>query len=109
MNIQAMPLAATIWCGLQEGNHCHHIYEAQGLLQTYCDSHKIGVTMTPTWFVYPGESEPGIAIGLISSPRHPISFIQLEEHAKALAQLLKEGLKQERVYVTLPDQTIVIE
>ncbi len=67
------------------------------------------VTVTPTKFIYRKGSEPGAIIGLIQYPR----FLRMECKIKALAigltQILIDELKQERMSIVFPDETLMLE
>lgn len=66
------------------------------------------ITITPTEFYYKGGSERGIIVGLINYPRFPESPEQIKERALSLAVKLKDGLKQNRVSVMFPDETVML-
>ncbi len=98
---------ADIYCGLREGytGGTHTVREAEELCGAYCDSVGLGVSVTPTRFVYRYGSEPGVIVGLINYPRFPSDPVRIRGHARALAQRLKDAFRQERVTIVFPDDT----
>lgn len=101
---------ANIYCGLKSGyggviaspDLSVHI------CREYCDQVGLGVTVTPTKFVYTSGEEPGVIVGLINYPRFPKEPAEVKRLALELAFLLKEKLGQERVSVVMPDETVMI-
>lgn len=110
MQYQVQSYTATIFCGLRPGYNGSPfpLVAAENIVRNYCDTNDIGVTFTPTTFIYKGGDEPGIIVGLVNYPRNPKPAVQIERHAKALARALKDGLGQERVSIVFPDQTVMI-
>lgn len=102
---------ATICCGLTEGyggeTHLHS--EARTIVRAYCDQFELGVTFTPTEFLYKGGNEPGVMVGLISYPRFPRDRGEVRRLAERLAARLGVAFKQERVSVIMPDVTVTLE
>jgi hypothetical protein len=78
------------------------------ICQEYCNKVKLGLTITPTKFIYVDGNENGAIIGLINYPRFPSTPPQIRVHAITLAEKLKEQLKQNRVSIVFPDQTIML-
>ena len=101
---------ATIYCGLQEGytGPIHSIDEVYTICQRYVDKVKWCVTVTPTTFIYTRGKESGVIVGIIQYPRFPLSIKQIRGRALTLASRLKDQLRQERVSIVYPDQTVVI-
>lgn len=77
--------------------------------QEYVDEISWCVTVTPTKFIYKGGHEPGVIIGVINYPRFPNSHSFLREHITRLAKRLLAELKQFRVSVVFPEETIMLE
>ncbi len=102
---------ATICCGLQRGYDgvIMNLSFAEEVIRSYVDREKLGVTLTPTMFLYPGGSEPGFCVGLINYPRYPSAFCDIRSHAMKIGKLLLEQLGQERLTVILADCSIMLE
>lgn len=100
-----------IWCGLKEGYDgiTHTIEEVEGICQKYVDTEKNCVTVTPTTFIYVNGKEPGFVIGFISYPRFPMDQIQILNEAIKLANILLNELKQNRLTITTPQESIMFE
>lgn len=103
---------ANIYCSLSPGYggmarpFC--IEDAIELARKYCDKFKVGCTVTPTTFVYPGGEEMGFIVGMVNYPRFPSTPEQIRDHATNLAMILKEQLGQERVSIVCPDMTVLL-
>lgn len=82
--------------------------EALAICQRYCDDVGLCVSVTRTRFVYTKGSEPGVAVGLINYPRFPVPVATIKALALELAGLLREGLRQLRVSVVFPDETVML-
>ena len=76
--------------------------------QDYVDSVGLCVTVTRTEYVYTKGIEDGIIVGLINYPRFPSTYDKIRKHALKLARLLKKKLKQKRVSIEFPDETIML-
>lgn len=100
-----------IWCGLRSGykGSVHPVQAALDICQSYVDTTKWCVTVTPTTFVYVGDSEPGVVIGMVNYPRFPSNPMEITDRAVDLAKALMTGLGQYRVSVTTPMTTIMLE
>lgn len=102
---------ANIYLGLQHGysGELSSIDEVREWVQNYCNEQKLGVTFTPTEFIYVDGREPGVVIGLINYPRFP----QTKEVIKYMAMIIAQGLMrlchQERVSVVFSDETVMFE
>ena len=111
MNTVSVPtFTATIYVGTYDkalGLH-QHTEEINKMCQEYVDKVGLCVTVTKTDFCYTDGHEGGAAIGLINYPRFPMEPNQIRKHALALAEILKEGMRQERVSVVFPNETIMI-
>ena len=68
-----------------------------------------GLTVTPTTFIYKGGREIGAIVGIINYPRFPLKVKDLKLRIMVLARLLLIKLKQQRLSVVFPDQTILVE
>lgn len=70
------------------------IGQAKQVCREYCKKVGLCVTVTPTDFIYTGGEEAGFVIGLINYPRFPATPEIIEEHAVALANVLRVRLCQ---------------
>jgi len=102
---------ANIYCGLREGYNgkIHTVQEAIRICSDYCNKVKLGVTVTPTNFVYVDGDEPGVIIGLINYPRFPSNEWSTRANAYELTKILLKKFKQERMTIVFPDITEMIE
>lgn len=102
---------ANIYLGLQHGysGEFSTVEEVRAWLQNYCNEQKLGVTLTPTEFIYVDGGEPGVIVGLINYPRFPKSVETIKYMALIIAQGLMRLCHQERVSVVFSDETIMVE
>ena len=102
---------AKIFCGLRKGytEEIFSIEKIYEVCQEYCDQVGWCVTVTPTRFIYKNGYEPGAIVGIISYPRFPISKEDLRNRTVCLATKLLKELKQLRISVVFPEDTIMIE
>jgi len=102
---------ANIYLGLQHGYSGGYssVEEVRAWLQNYCNKVKLGVTLTPTEFIYVDGGEPGIIIGLIKYPRFPKWTSEIKEEAIKIAQGLMKLCHQERISIVFSDETIMLE
>lgn len=102
---------ATIYMGLRAGygDTVYPSRAAYNWLAKYCSFGGICVTFTPTTFIYKGGEDPGIIIGLINYPRFPEEIRELKEKAKEIAYKLGGELRQNRVSIVFPDETVMVE
>ena len=100
-----------IYCGLRENytGPLHTIAEVEDLVQKYVDVVGLGVTVTPTTFVYRDGREPGVIVGFINYPRFPSSPAAIHRHAMMIGHILRDSLKQLRVTLVSTDGTIMLE
>lgn len=100
----------TIWIGFQQGydGHIHTFEEVVNICRWYCDKVGLGLTVTPTTFVYTGGQEDGARIGLINYPRFPKHGIEIENQALELADILMNDLGQIRCSIVGPQETIML-
>jgi len=100
-----------IWVGLREGytDFIHDMDSVRAVIDNYIEANSTCVTITPTEFRYYKGFEPGVIIGLIQYPRFPKKESQILEQAKDIAILLKETFKQNRISITTPKYTYMIE
>lgn len=100
-----------IFCGLREGYgiKTHQIEDVERVLQKYVDEKKECVTLTPTQFIYTKGDEPGVIIGLITYPRFPRTKEEIRERAIEIAKILMVTFKQQRITITTPAESIMIE
>ncbi len=64
------------------------------VIQEYCNSVGLCVTVTDTDFIYTGGSEIGVRIGLRQYPRYPQSETAIMAHAQRLGWLCAKAAKQ---------------
>jgi hypothetical protein len=97
--------------GLQEGydGTTYHVKDAIRVVRMYCDKVGLGVTVTPTYFVYTDGDEPGCIVGLINYPRFPKHVDEIEKHALALANLLMTRFSQQRCTIETPSKSFLLE
>lgn len=106
--------SATIYVGFREGRSdvddatiCT-IEDARKICQGYCDVQGLCVTLTPTEFIYTNGSEPGVIVGLINYPRFPKPHELIKATALELAERLRVHLRQFRVTVVMPGETVML-
>ncbi len=73
----------------------------------YCEV-GLCVTVTETRYVYTGDEDFGLIIGLINYPRFPKTPEEIWAHAEALAALLRLRLGQQSYTIQGPDKTVWI-
>ncbi len=99
-----------IWIGLRK-KYSRKVY-SMDRVRKICDEwvNEIGdcVTITPTEFRYLNGNEPGVIIGYIQYPRFPRSADEIDERAIELAERLMLKLKQNRVTITTPRDSIML-
>ena len=102
---------AQIFVGLREGygDYVHNLDDVRMICKEYVNKVGLGVTVTPTEFIYTDGGEPGAIIGIINYPRFPSTHETIKEHAMNIATKLLEALKQERLSILYPDKTVMIE
>lgn len=102
---------ATIYLGLRHGytEKFSSVNEVRPWLQDYCDKVKLGLTLTPTEFIYVDGGEPGLIIGLINYPRFPASESSIKDKAIEIAKGLMKLCHQERISIVFSDETIMLE
>ena len=79
---------------------------AEKILKKYCDEVGFCVTLKMVEYIYKNGTEHGLSIGLINYPRFPSDPATLTSKAIEIAELLREGLKQESFSVETPVETI---
>jgi hypothetical protein len=104
-------IRCTIFCGLREeyDGPVHSINMVEDWLQLYCNEVGLCVTIKPTKFIYKGDNEKGVEIGLINYPRFPSTKEKILEHAHIICENLILMLNQHRVSIVFDDETIMIE
>ncbi len=102
---------ANIYCGLQKAysGDIIDIAYAKELCQEFCNKVKLGLTFTPTNFIYVDGSEPGFIVGLINYPRFPSSSFAITNKAHELGKILLKELSQERISIVFPNETVMLE
>ena len=100
-----------IWCGLRERytDVVHTIDDVKQICQSYVNEVQDCVTITETCFAYVDGWEMGAIIGLISYPRFPREPEELTDRAIKLAEKLMNELKQHRITITTPLESIMLE
>ena len=101
----------SVFSGLKEGydGQQHDIYEAEKVIQDYCDTVGLCVTATPTKYIYTNGSERGVEVGLINYPRFESTPEKIMQHADAIASRLMLTFKQHRVSIVHNDGTTMLE
>lgn len=79
---------------------------AEKILKKYCDEVGFCVTLSMVEYIYRGGTEHGLRVGLINYPRFPSDPATLTAKAIEIAELLREGMKQESFSVETPVETI---
>ena len=102
---------AQIYVGLRVGygGEIHSIELVEWLCQDYVNEIGWCVTVTPTSFYYKNGEEPGAIIGAINYPRFPITKTDFKKRVMKLAGTLLIELKQLRVSIVFPDETVMLE
>jgi hypothetical protein len=100
-----------IWVGLREWHTdiIHTIDDVRSICDKYVNEIGDCVTITPTEYRYVYGHEPGVIVGYINYPRFPRSEEEITNRALNLAERLRKGLNQEKVSVTTPDKTYMLE
>jgi hypothetical protein len=100
-----------IWCGLRSGysDKIYTIDDVRRICKIYIADIRDCISITSTEFMYVDGSEPGVIIGWINYPRFPRTEIDIEDRALSLAKRLRDGLCQERVTITTPNYSYMIE
>jgi len=99
-----------IYVGFEERDTgiIHSLEECASILQDYCDSKGLCVTLTPTTFIYTKGSEPGAIIGLIQYLRFPKEEWELRDTALEIAKILLDKLNQYRVTINFPKEVVML-
>jgi len=107
---QVKTFTATIYVGSRVGygDEILHQSEIENWLQSYCDSEGLGVSITPTKFIYSDGNEPGFIVGIINYPRFPSEKEELRTLSLKIAEELRILMKQLRVTVVFPDETVML-
>lgn len=82
------------------------VWEAETVCREYCDAVGFCVTVTGTNYIYTDGEEAGVIVGLINYPRFPEKPHEIEAHAFALGDLLRERLNQQSYSIQTPERTI---
>lgn len=67
------------------------------------------VRMTATTFMWQDYEEEGWELGVINYPRRPLGGVRLYDFAMKLAGYLLDRLKQNRISIEFPDETVMLE
>lgn len=105
-----------IWVGLRSGygDYIHNVQDVREICDKFVntlDDRGLGdcVTITPTEFRYVKGWEPGVIVGYINYPRFPRTNDQILKKALELAEILRVKLHQQRVTVTTPETSYLLE
>lgn len=100
-----------IWVGLRVGytTKIHTMDDVREICDKYVNEIKDCITITPTEFRYVDGMEPGVIVGYINYPRFPRKKTQIISRALELAGYLMDDLEQNRVTVTTPDKSYMLE
>jgi len=100
-----------IWVGLRVGytTKIHTLDDVREICDKYVNEIKDCVTITPTEFRYVDGMEPGVIVGYINYPRFPRTKTQIITRAQELGGYLMDGLGQNRVTITTPDKSYMLE
>jgi hypothetical protein len=98
----------TYWARIYVAAAPRNQAEAKDICQEYVDSVGLCVTVSDTEYVFTHGSEAGVIVGIINYPRFPVKPAVIRKRALALAAILKKRLKQKRVSVEFPDETIML-
>lgn len=100
-----------IWVGLRIGysNEFHTLDDVRAICDAYISEINDCITITPTEYRYVNGWENGVVIGLIQYPRFPRKVRDIKKMAMLLANKLLVGLDQNRVTVTTPHKSYLIE
>lgn len=102
----------TIYTGLHEGysksNRDYSITDVEEIVDEFILDNDVCVTITPTQYRYPGGNENGVAIGMINYPRFPKLESKIDEESIKLANTLLTRLKQNRITIVRPKDTITL-
>ncbi|OCP21980.1 MULTISPECIES: hypothetical protein [unclassified Ensifer] len=79
--------------------------DARRVCREFCDKVGLCVTVHSVDYVYTGDTERGVRVGLINYPRFPKTPGQIEEQAYFLAMMLRERLGQESFSIETPQET----
>ena len=104
-------ITAKIYLGLKKkyGKKVHDIKELENFLQEHVNKRELGVTVTPTTFIYNDGKEYGAIIRLINYPRFLKTKEKLKQQAEEIAKLLKKEYKQKKVSIEYQYQTLMRE
>lgn len=102
---------ARIYMGLKEGysGPTRLMDEVYEYLKKVCDKEKYAVSVSPTYFVYPGGEEFGVVITFINYPRFPGKNSDILNSAICLAYDLVVEFRQQRCTVWTPEKSYLIE
>lgn len=100
-----------IWVGLREeySDVIHTIDDVRLICRGYIADVPDCITITPTEFMYVNGAEPGVVIGWINYPRFPREKDDMVDRALILARRLKSLLNQNRISITTPLFTYMLE
>lgn len=100
-----------IWVGLQEGytNNISTLDDVETIVKEHIkDMGGDCLTITPTKFLYVDGEEDGVVVGYINYPRFPREEKIIKERSITLGKKLLYGLKQNRLTITTPKESIML-
>lgn len=100
-----------IWVGLRSGygDYIHGMNDVREICDKWIHEIKDCVSITPTEFRYVNGWEPGVIVGYIGYPRFLRSNEEILDRALRLAEKLRIDLHQQRVTVTTPETSYLLE
>lgn len=111
MRMKTKTFEAKIYIGLREGYTGSELslQEAEDIIRSFIEEFRFGITITPTKFMYPGEKENGLILGIINYPRFPDTEYELTKKTLNLAKYCLNAFKQYRCSVVFPNETVMLE
>jgi len=100
-----------LWVGLREQytDVIRSVDDVREICQNFSDAHGDCMTITSTEFIYKDGNEPGVIIGWINYPRFPRENNEIMNNALIIGNKLLKELKQNRVTITTPENSIMLE
>lgn len=81
-------------------------WPAEEACRKFCDQVGLCVTIEPTRYVYTGDAENGVRVGLINYGRFPATPDEIFAKAEALAVRLLDWLDAESASIVATDHTV---
>jgi hypothetical protein len=101
---------ATIYTGAKEHYDVvtHSYDEAKQILQEYCNTNPLCVTLKQIEYIYKDGNEIGFEIGLINYPRFPSTPEEITNRALEIGNIFRNNFNQLKVSVICNDKTYMI-